>query len=264
MPGPGRRGRPDGREGQHDGDPRGHGRRRPGTVLSRDEIVDAAIAVADAEGPEAVSMRRIAQVLRAGTMSLYWHVASKEHLIDLMLDTLVGEIAVPQPSGDWRADVRAYALSNRAALLRHRWVIDFIGSRPALGPNTLRSLEQVLALLDALRLDTATAVATFQAITTYISGAVLREFQELRVQREQERFAIDEQELGADIAAWHARLRSAGAFPHVVSLFEDGVDPDGAETRDQRFEFGLDCLLDGIEVRIASRGQAPGLTGQTS
>ena len=98
--------------------------------LSREEIVEAAIAVADAEGPDAISMRRIARELRAGAMSLYWHVASKEELIDLMLDSLEAEIGVPEPTGDWQADLRELAHRQRAGLLRHPWVMDHAGRPP--------------------------------------------------------------------------------------------------------------------------------------
>ena len=103
---------------------------RRAAALSRDEIVRAAIKVADAEGPDAVSMRRIARELNAGTMSLYWHVASKEELLDLMIDSVQGEQLAPEPSGDWRADLRALTRSARAALHRHPWMVDFIGGRP--------------------------------------------------------------------------------------------------------------------------------------
>jgi AcrR family transcriptional regulator len=233
------------------GPPRG--RARAGATLSRAEIVDAAIAVADAEGPEAVSMRRIAQVLRAGTMSLYWHVAGKEHLLDLMLDALVGEIEVPAPSGNWRGDLRAYALSQRRSLLRHRWVTDYIGARAALGPNTLRAAEGSMALLDKLDLAAETTFNIVQAVNTYVLGAVLREFQELQVQREQAQGQLagdGPAELRAAVADWAARLRSAGGFGHFLKIFDQGLDPDSAETRDQRFEFGLDCLLGGIEAAV--------------
>lgn len=240
--------------------PRGRGRARQGSSLSRAEIVDAAIAVADADGPDAVSMRRIAQVLRAGTMSLYWHVASKEHLIDLMLEALVAEIDVPAPSGDWQADLRACALSHRASLLRHEWVIDYIGWRPALGPNTLRTTERTLTLLAGLGLDAATELTVVQSVNTYVLGAVLREFQELRVQREQERLLAALSRTGAvldaDVAAWRARLESAGEFPRFLRILTENVDPDAEETRDQRFEFGLDCLLRGIAV-TAGAGSRP-------
>jgi AcrR family transcriptional regulator len=249
------------------GPPRGRGRQggtrpgaarqgtaRQGTALSREEIVDAAIAVADAEGPDAVSMRRIAQVLRSGTMSLYWHVANKEHLLNLMIDALIAEIEVPGPSGDWRADLRGYAMSSHASLLRHPWAIDFLG-RTTLGPNMLRTVDRSLAVLDGLNLDAATAMTVLQALTTYVSGTVLREFQELRDQREQEASGIAEDEMRADVTAWQARLKQAGGFEHFVGIFEQNVDPDAAETRLERFEFGLDCLLEGIAVRVGERGE---------
>src|SRR5579875_873513 len=108
----------------HGGRPRGRDR---GRALSREQIVRAAIDVADAEGADAISMRRIARELNAGTMSLYWHVSSKEELLDLMLDAIDGEMEVPEPSGDWRADLRAIARGIRTGLLRHRWVMDFMG-----------------------------------------------------------------------------------------------------------------------------------------
>ena len=142
--------------------------------------MDAAIAVADAEGSDAISMRRIAQVLRAGTMSLYWHVANKEHLLDLMLDVLITEVSVPEPSGDWRADLRTLARNDRAMLLRHRWVMDFVGGRPPLGPNTLLNLDRSLALLDGLGLEIPTAMNILGTVQTYVMGAVLREMREMR------------------------------------------------------------------------------------
>ena len=159
--------------------------------LSRAEIVDAAIAVADAEGSDAISMRRIAQVLRSGTMSLYWHVANKEQLLDLMLDALIAEVdACPSPSGDWRADLQALARNDRAMLLRHRWAMDFVGGRPPLGPNTLLNLDRSLALLDGFGLDIPTAMNILMTVLTYVMGAALREMREMRVQRDQEQSGI--------------------------------------------------------------------------
>ena len=121
--------------------------------LSRDEIVSAAIAVADAEGPEAISMRRIAREVGAGAMSLYWYVASKEELLDLMLDAIEAEIEVPEPSGDWRADLGDFAHRTRAALRQHQWAVEFIGTRPPSGPNDVRNLERLLSLLDGIGVD---------------------------------------------------------------------------------------------------------------
>ena len=123
---------------------------RRAAALSRDEIVRTAIRVADAEGAEAVNMRRIARELGSGTMSLYWHVASKDELLDMMIDAIVGEAQAPEPSGDWRADLRAGACTTRDALHRHQWAVNFMSTRPPAGPKMLRNLERSLGALDGL------------------------------------------------------------------------------------------------------------------
>ena len=263
------RGRPDERQpGRPGHQPRGRGRSqqargradlqapgrgRPGPGLSRDEIVDAAIAIADSEGAEAVSMRRIAQVLRAGAMSLYWHLANKEHLLELMLDALMADIEVPEPTGDWQADLRVQARSTRKVLLRHRWVIDFVTARPPLGPNTLRNLDKSLAALERLEVDTATAMNILQTVSTYVSGAVLRELGELRIQREQEQLVRADTEWAGKLDRWRQRLAATGLFDHFLRIISDDVDPDAEETREERFEFGLDCVLEGIAAKLAGR-----------
>jgi AcrR family transcriptional regulator len=230
----------------------GRGRGARASSLSREQIVDAAIAIADAEGADSVSMRRIAQVLQAGAMSLYWHLASKEHLLELMLDALMADVDVPEPTGDWQADLTVQARSTRAVLRRHRWVMDFIAARPPLGPNTLRNLDKSLASLDGLKLRTDVKTNVLQAVNTYVLGAVLRELQEIRIQREQEQLAQAEGDLTAKLDMWRQRLASTGRFDHFLRVMTDDVDPDAESTRDERFEFGLDCLLEGIAARIAS------------
>jgi AcrR family transcriptional regulator len=227
---------------------RGHHRNR--SSLSQAEIVDAAIAVADAEGAAAISMRRIAQVLQAGTMSLYWHVENKEHLLDLMLDTVLGETEVPDAGGDWRSTLRAIAFSERALLHRHRWVMDFIGGRPPLGPHVIANLERSLTALDSLQLDTATAMNVLMTVNTYVMGAVLREMRELRAQRDLETSGLDAAQIEIGVREWAKRLRADGRFGHFLRIIEDDVDPDAADTRDERFGFGLDCVLDGIAARV--------------
>ena len=226
---------------------RGHRHR---SSLSQAEIVDAGIAVADAEGAAAISMRRIAQVLQAGTMSLYWHVENKEHLLDLMLDTVLGETEVPDAGGDWRATLRAIAFSERALLHRHRWVMDFIGGRPPLGPHVIANLERSLTALDSLQLDTATAMNVLMTVNTYVMGAVLREMRELRAQRDLETSGLDAAQIEIGVREWAKRLRADGRFGHFLRIIEDDVDPDAADTRDERFGFGLDCVLDGIAARV--------------
>jgi hypothetical protein len=140
-------------------------------------------------------------------------------------------------------------------LRRHLWMMDFVGGRPPLGPNTMLNLDRTLALLDDARLDDArldmaTAVNVLSALQTYVLGAVVREAQEARVQRDQERAEADPADWEPARAAWRDRLEADGRFTHVVGFLDAGVDPDAEETRDERFEFGLDCLLDGLAARV--------------
>jgi AcrR family transcriptional regulator len=225
---------------------------RRAAALSRDQIVAAAIRIADTEGPEAVSMRRIARELNAGTMSLYWHIASKEELLDRMIDTVQGEQLTVEPSGDWRADMRAMACNSRAALHRHRWMMDFMGGRPPVGRKSLQNLERALTSLDGLGLDPAGAVTIAMTIMTYVLGAVLREVQEMNGERylAQQFEGVTEEEKAVTLAGFSERIQASGRYPHMAALLEHGVDPDAAETRDERFRYGLDCLLDGIAARI--------------
>jgi AcrR family transcriptional regulator len=222
--------------------------------LSRDEIIRAAIAVADAEGPDAISMRRIARELRAGVMSLYWHVASKEELIDLMFDSLEAEIRVPEPTGDWRADLRELAHRQRAGLLRHPWVMEFVAGRPPSGPNDARNLELMLGMVAGLGLDARTTVDILMTVATYVLGAVLREVQEIRSDRHRSEVeaTMTAEEIDAERERFGKWLANADRYPNIQRMMEAHVDPDAAETRDERFEFGLDCLLDGIAARLRS------------
>jgi AcrR family transcriptional regulator len=221
--------------------------------LSRDEIVGTAIAVADAEGPEAISMRRIARELRAGPMSLYWYVGSKEELLNLMLETLEVEVEAPEPTGDWRADLRVFANQMRAMMNRHPWALEFIGSRPPAGPNDARNLERLLGILAGLDLDARRTMDLLGAIATYVVGAVIREGQEIRGQRVQEEAEAGRtsEELDAERERYRDWFLASGQYPQIARLMESGVDPDDPATRDERFEFGLDVLLDGIAAQVS-------------
>ncbi|MGF1425549.1 TetR/AcrR family transcriptional regulator [Kitasatospora sp. LaBMicrA B282] len=122
--------------------------RGPRPAHSRASIAEAAVALADAEGMAAVTMRRIAAELGAGTMSLYNYVPKKEQLLDLMLDAVCGEYRLPeQPSDDWRADLRLLAHQQLDILRRHPWVVTLIRTRPSLGPNSLLYTEFFLGVL---------------------------------------------------------------------------------------------------------------------
>jgi AcrR family transcriptional regulator len=220
--------------------------------LSRADIVSTAIAIADADGTEAVSMRRIARELRAGAMSLYWYVSSKEELHQLMLAKVQAESEAPEPSGDWRADLRTYARNARAALLRHPWAMDFMGNGPPSGPNDAANMERLISALDGLGLDIATTMYILTTLGTYVLGAALREVQEIRwhAVAAETSAGLTEGEIAELMDEFDRRIRQSGHYPHMVRIMDEDFDPDAPQTRDQRFEFGLDCVLDGVAARL--------------
>jgi AcrR family transcriptional regulator len=232
--------------------PPGYPERRAGG-LSRADIVDVAVAIADAEGTEAVSMRRIARDLRVGAMSLYWHVDSKEELHRLMLETVHAEIEAVPPSGDWRADLAAYASNSRAALLRHPWAIESVNTGPPTGPNDAGNAERLLGTLDLLGLDVKTKMWILTTLGTYVMGAALREVQEQRWHRtvNEKTAAMTEEELAARYAEFEAQIRGSGRYPQIAKILDANFDPDAPETSDERFWFGLGLVLDGIDAAIA-------------
>jgi AcrR family transcriptional regulator len=226
---------------------RPRGRRGPEPTLSREQITRAAVELADAEGFDAVSMRRLASKLNAGATSLYWHVSSKDDLHELMVDDVIGEIPLPEASGDWKADLRGIARATYETCSAHRWIV-LLGIQPGLGPKTRRFGQAALQAFDALGTDLSTRVNVLAVVNNYIFGFIHRAiaWQQLR-----ERSGLSEEQ-------WAVRLRTY--------LTEAGSqDPELAEHMAERFalvdresfEFGLDCLLDGIAARLASRNPSP-------
>jgi AcrR family transcriptional regulator len=210
--------------------------------LSRERIVRAAIELADADGLDAVSLRKVAGALDVGPMRLYGYIDTKEELLDLMVDAVHAEI---RPAGDgWREALCSLADNIRQAAHRHEWLADLLGGRPQLGPNTLVSGEAVLAAMGGVELDTV--VPAIAAVNAYVFGAVRREITERRAERAS---GMDEKQWQHSYAPYLRRILATGQFPSVASMVFDGPHLDA----DQNFRAGLDFLLDGIEARISGR-----------
>ncbi|RKT51775.1 TetR/AcrR family transcriptional regulator [Saccharothrix australiensis] len=207
--------------------------------LSRERIVRAAIRLADADGLDAVSLRKVAAVLGVGPMRLYGYIATKEELLDLMVDAVHVEI---RPTGDgWREVLRSLAEATRQAAHRHEWLADLLGGRPRLGPATLAAGEAVVAGLGGV--DLATVVPAVAAVNAYVVGAVRREITERRAERAS---GLDQAQWQAAFGPYLERTFATGRFPALASVVRDGPHLDA----DQTFRAGLDFLLDGIEARI--------------
>jgi AcrR family transcriptional regulator len=198
-------------------------------------------------------MRRIARDLNAGNMSLYWYVASRDELLALMIDAVEGEFEIPAPSGDWRADLTSTARSIREVLIRHGWMANLIGFRRSVGPRELDHLENSFAALTGadLQLSLADALRILMAVETYVLGFSLRDQQELHTVRQgAQRLANDAQtDTTPDIVGYLNRLNASGRYPNLTRMFVDGV----TLSRDERFDYGLERLLDGIELDLRSR-----------
>lgn len=220
-------------------------------ALSRDQIVRAAIELADEHGLDAVSTRRIATALGSGPTSMYWHVPSKADLYELMFDAALGEVELPGPaSGDWQADLRALARSTHLMLQRHPWLM-LLGIQPGLGPSTRRYGEYGMRILSGLGADPQARTEVLAALNNYIFGFAHRE-----TARDQliKRAGLTEQQ-------WQLRLRryADGTRDSDPELARD-IETRMHLTSSDSFEFGLDCLLDGIAMRLART--APSSTRQ--
>ncbi len=216
--------------------------------LSREQIVRAAVELADAEGIQALSMRSVAKKLGAGTMSLYWYISSKQDLYDLMIDAILGEIELPErPSGDWRADLRMLAYQMRATLRRHAWIISLLNSWPPIGPNGLRYIEFYLAALDGLGLSGAAMQRIIGAIGGYVLGTVLDELGE---EEARQRSGMTEKEWHGLIEPYMRQVLATGDYPNLARVV---MEADESEDKEKDFAFGLDCMLDGIAARIVER-----------
>jgi AcrR family transcriptional regulator len=208
--------------------------------LSRQRIVQTAIHLADADGLDAVSLRKVAAALDVGPMRLYGYIATKEELLDLMVDAVYAEI---RPAGnDWREVLRSLADAIRRAAHQHEWLADLLGGRPQLGPNTLASGEAVLTAMGGVDLDTV--VPAIAAVNAYVYGAIRREITERRAERAS---GMDHRQWQATFGPYLLRTFATGRFPALATFVHDGPHLDA----DQTFRTGLDFLLDGIEARIS-------------
>jgi AcrR family transcriptional regulator len=216
--------------------------------VDREAVVRAAIAVADTEGLDAVSMRRVARELGVGTMTLYSYVHNKDELLDLMGDEVMGEqLFEGDVPTDWRQALTEIARRLRRTWLRHPWVGSTLGRRPAIGPNSVRHFDQSAAAVAGLDVDARTAFSIVAAVDEYAMGFSYRELAEQEFRRNAG-MSMDE---WRKVAKPYMRdLIATGAYPNVERFIQSDQplieDPD-------RFELGLRWLLDGIEASLPKR-----------
>jgi AcrR family transcriptional regulator len=204
-------------------------------ALSKERVLRAAIALADREGLEALTMRRLAREVDAGTMTLYHYVASKEYLLDGMVDVVFSEIDLPPNDAGWRAAMRQRAASVREALARHPWATGLMELRTTPGPTSLRHHEAVLDCLREAGFSIENATHAYWLLDSYIYGLAIQEAS-LPFGTPEELAEMAEVVLPRVPAEEYPRLNEAAA-----AALESGSDYT------DEFEFGLDLILDGLE-----------------
>jgi AcrR family transcriptional regulator len=221
----------------------------PRPALTRERVLATAIALADRAGFESLTMRKLADELGAGVMSLYHYFPGKDDLLDGMIEAVFGEIEPPPPGLEWRAALKRRALSTREVLNRHRWAVGLMESRTTPGPASLRLHDAVLGCLRGAGFPVELAIQAYSVQDAYIYGFALQE----------KHLPFDDAAGGAAIAraqvteyAELAEERQLGglaeAFPHLHEVVaghvaEVGYDFAGA------FEYGLDLILDALDRR---------------
>jgi AcrR family transcriptional regulator len=215
--------------------------RGPRPAYSRAQITEAAIRIADADGLEAASMRRIAAELGTGAMSLYRYVPSRDDLLDLMDDHVLLEMDLPErPTGDWRADLARLAGATRRVWLRHPWLAGLHRTRATMGPNRLRMLEFAFGALD-VGIPVDDMMVLLDMLNGYVERAVRSEIDWSRETRDS----------GMTPERWMMRsgpyvreLLASGRYPMFERLVLDARLPH--MTADEQFRYGLDRVLDCI------------------
>ncbi|AOP49228.1 TetR/AcrR family transcriptional regulator [Streptomyces lydicus] len=206
--------------------------------FSRAAITAAAVALADAEGLEAVTMRRVASEVGAGVMSLYSYAPDKETLLELMVDHVSGELPAPAPrTGDWRTDLKAIAHLQRDLMLRHTWLPGALATRRTPGPHTLAFLEHALAALRPTRLDGAAKLEVFSLLTGFVASHVGYEIRQAA--------AADAPGRAAAEARYLAAVAADGHHPELAEALSAPGRPPAPEALFTRF---LDRLVDGLDT----------------
>ena len=217
-----------------------HSRKTSRAPLTRKRVLRAAIKLADKQGIESLSMRKLAQALGVEAMSLYNHVANKEDVLDGIVDIVVEEIEVPAiGTDDWQAAMRQRATSAHSVLLRHPWVSMLIVSRVNIGPAMLRYVNATIGCLCEAGFSYKMADHVWNAIDSYIYGFTIQELN----------FPFDPSEY-ADVATNYLSLVPYDKYPYLNALAQQVIDGTHHGLHD--FEFGFELLLDGLE-RIRGR-----------
>ncbi|WP_433727969.1 TetR/AcrR family transcriptional regulator [Actinoplanes sp. CA-051413] len=208
--------------------------------LSRERVLNGALAVADAEGVDSLTMRLLADHLGVKPMALYHHVANKSEIIDGIVDLVFSEIELPSTSGGWRSEMKRRACSARHVLKRHPWSIALLQSRTHPGPATLRHHNAVIGTLRGAGFSVAMTAHAYALLDSYIYGFALSEAS----------LPINGPETVAEVAGSMMLQYLAEDYPHLSEFSTEHILQPGYDFG-QEFEFGLELVLDGLTRSLA-------------
>jgi AcrR family transcriptional regulator len=210
--------------------------RRERAPLSRGRVLAEAVALADEAGMGSLTMRRLADRLHVEPMSLYYHVAGKDEILDGMVDLVFTEVELPLVDAEWKTAMRDRAASARDALRRHPWAIGLMDSRLNAGPATLRHHDAIIGCLRGAGFSIELTAHAISAIDSYLYGFAMQELS----------LPFSSPEETAEMAVTFLEHFPAQAFPHLAELTTQHVLQPGYDYGDE-FEFGLNLILDGLE-----------------
>jgi AcrR family transcriptional regulator len=215
------------------------------TLLDQERVLETAVALARRAGIESVSMRKLAQELDVGAMTLYHYVPNKERLLDGMVDIVFAEIELPPSGLEWRTAMRRRALSTRAVLNRHRWAVGLMESRAVPGPASLRLHDAVLGCLREGGFPVELAVKAYSVLDAYIYGFMLQE-KTVPFETAEESAAVARDQMQHFTATDGGQF--AVEFPYLAEVVGGHVAEVGYDFANA-FEDGLDLILDALEER---------------
>jgi AcrR family transcriptional regulator len=208
----------------------------PRPRLTRERVLQAAVALADGSGIEALSMRKLGEQLGVEAMSLYNHVANKDDLIDAMIDSVFAEIDLATGEPSWRAAMRRRAVSVRVVLKRHPWAVPLMQSRTNPGPSTLGHLDALIGMLRGAGFSVVLTAHALSAVDAYVYGFAMQE----------KALPFDTEERSTEVIEHILAAMPADQWPHLVEFSREHVLKPGYDYG-QEFEWGLDLVLDGLE-----------------
>ncbi|MEV6831645.1 TetR/AcrR family transcriptional regulator [Amycolatopsis sp. NPDC051102] len=224
-----------------------HGTRGPKPTHGRRDVAAAGVRIADAEGIDAVSMRRIAAELGTGTTSLYRYVSKKDDVLELMRDEVMGELRGTTLPAGWRPGLRTIAFLLRETALRHPWLPPLTSGRANHGPNSLWWMELTLSAFDGMDLDADEMLAALTTLSAFVLGHVLAELGDREAAR---RTGLTHEQWMEQQGEYGPSIMGSGRYPRLTRVMIEAETPHAADRQDRQFEAGLARVLDGLAAHL--------------